>query len=152
MTDFDPSLPYNELPDLPPQDTDIETTEILKACISARVALAELKQAAELIPNSAVLVNALPLLEAINAGRVAGADLVNAGALPGFAEGGLVGARPARRGAGMFSPIQGPAGGGGMTVNQRIVIPDPASKETQQKVLSKSARGVRRASSRNLSV
>jgi hypothetical protein len=28
------------------------------------VALAELKQAAELIPNAAVLVNALPLLEA----------------------------------------------------------------------------------------
>ncbi|MGB5630772.1 MAG: Fic family protein, partial [Woeseiaceae bacterium] len=42
----------------------VETTEILKRCIRARVALAELKQAAELIPNSAVLVNALPLLEA----------------------------------------------------------------------------------------
>ncbi len=64
MTDFDPSLPYNDLPDLPPPLELIETTEILKRCISARVALAELKQAAELIPNSAVLVNALPLLEA----------------------------------------------------------------------------------------
>ena len=42
----------------------IETTRILKQCIESRVALAELKQAAELIPNSAVLVNALPLLEA----------------------------------------------------------------------------------------
>jgi cell filamentation protein, protein adenylyltransferase len=42
----------------------IETTDILKKCINARVALAELKQAAELIPNAAVLVNALPLLEA----------------------------------------------------------------------------------------
>ena len=64
MTDFNPSLPYNDLPTLPPPLEQIETTEILKRCINARVALAELKQAAELIPNSAVLVNALPLLEA----------------------------------------------------------------------------------------
>ena len=64
MTDFNPSLPFNELPDLPPPAELIETTEILKCCINARVAVAELKQAAELIPNSAVLVNALPLLEA----------------------------------------------------------------------------------------
>ena len=64
MTDFNPSLPYNELPDLPPPLEQIETTQVLKRCINARVALAELKQAAELIPNSAVLVNALPLLEA----------------------------------------------------------------------------------------
>ena len=64
MTDFDPKVPYNDLPDLPPAGASIETTEILKRCINARVALAELKQAAELIPNSAVLVNALPLLEA----------------------------------------------------------------------------------------
>ena len=64
MTDFNPELPYNSLPDLPPAGAQIETTEVLKKCIKARVALAELKQAAELIPNSAVLVNALPLLEA----------------------------------------------------------------------------------------
>ncbi len=64
MTDFDPSVPYDALPELPPPASKIETTAILKRCINARVALAELKQAAELIPNSAVLVNALPLLEA----------------------------------------------------------------------------------------
>jgi Fic family protein len=64
MTEFDPKLPYNDLPPLPPPVELIETKEILKQCIAARVALAELKQAAELIPNSAVLVNALPLLEA----------------------------------------------------------------------------------------
>lgn len=64
MTDFDASKPYNNLPELPPKGTAIESTEILKKCINARVALAELKQAAELIPNAAVLVNALPLLEA----------------------------------------------------------------------------------------
>jgi len=61
---FDPSLAYNELPPLPPPVESIETSSILKKCISARVALAELKQAAELIPNASVLVNALPLLEA----------------------------------------------------------------------------------------
>ena len=55
MTDFDPKLPNNGLPLLPPPAELIETTEILKKCIDARVALAELKQAAELIPNAAVL-------------------------------------------------------------------------------------------------
>ena len=64
MTDFNPNLPYNDLPALPPPLEQIESNFILKRCITARVALAELKQAAELIPNSAVLVNALPLLEA----------------------------------------------------------------------------------------
>jgi cell filamentation protein, protein adenylyltransferase len=64
MTDFNPELPNNSLPDLPPPTDQIETATILKKCINARVALAELKQAAELIPNAAVLVNTLPLLEA----------------------------------------------------------------------------------------
>ncbi len=64
MAEFDPNKPYNELPLLPPPAEQIETNAILKQCINARVALAQLKQAAELIPNAAVLVNALPLLEA----------------------------------------------------------------------------------------
>ena len=64
MAEFDPKVPYNDLPLLPPPSEQIETNDILKQCINARVALAELKQAAELIPNAAVLVNALPLLEA----------------------------------------------------------------------------------------
>ena len=64
MAEFDPKKPYNDLPLLPPPAEQIESNEILKQCINARVALAELKQAAELIPNAAVLVNALPLLEA----------------------------------------------------------------------------------------
>ncbi len=64
MAEFDPGKPYNDLPLLPPPAEQIETTVILKQCINARVALAELKQAAELIPNAAVLVNTLPLLEA----------------------------------------------------------------------------------------
>ncbi len=64
MSDFDPTVPYNELPLLPPTAQAIETAEVLKTCINARVALAELKQAAQLIPNASVLINALPMLEA----------------------------------------------------------------------------------------
>lgn len=64
MSDFIADRPYNSLPKLPPPASLIETTAILKKCIDARVALAELKTAADLIPNSGVLVNALPLLEA----------------------------------------------------------------------------------------
>jgi len=64
MAGFDPTKPHNDLPLLPPPREQVETPRILKKCISARVALAELRQASELIPNAAVLVNALPLLEA----------------------------------------------------------------------------------------
>ena len=58
-----PERPYNELPKLPPA-SDLETKAILKQCIPARAALAELKQAAELIPNQGMLINTVPLLEA----------------------------------------------------------------------------------------
>ncbi|MFZ5762575.1 MAG: protein adenylyltransferase Fic [Thermodesulfobacteriota bacterium] len=60
---WNPGQPYNALPLLPPK-ADLETKAVLKQCITARAALAELKQAAELIPNQAVLINTLPLLEA----------------------------------------------------------------------------------------
>ncbi len=55
--------PYNELPALPPS-VDIETRTVLKQCVASRAALAELKVAAELIPNPTVLINTIPLLEA----------------------------------------------------------------------------------------
>ena len=63
MTDWRADQPYNDLPPLPPA-AEVETRPVLKQCIAARAALAELKQAAELIPNQGVLINALPLLEA----------------------------------------------------------------------------------------
>ncbi|EIP98317.1 hypothetical protein OpiT1DRAFT_02773 [Opitutaceae bacterium TAV1] len=60
-----PQSPYNELPLLPPPPpVELETRAVLKQCITARAAVAELKQAAELIPNQGVLINTLPLLEA----------------------------------------------------------------------------------------
>ncbi|HEY5682782.1 MAG TPA: Fic/DOC family N-terminal domain-containing protein, partial [Sulfuricaulis sp.] len=63
MNGFDPSKPYNALPPLPPR-ADIESRAILKACIQARAALGELKQAGSLLPNQAILINTIPLLEA----------------------------------------------------------------------------------------
>lgn len=56
--------PYNGLPLLPPPSIDLETRDILKKCIEARAALAELKQAADLIPNQAMLLSTIPLMEA----------------------------------------------------------------------------------------
>lgn len=58
-----PDQPFNTLPLLPPA-ADLETKAILKQCIRSRSALAELKQAGELIPNPTVLIKTLPLLEA----------------------------------------------------------------------------------------
>jgi Fic family protein len=60
---FNPLRPYNDLPALPPA-ADIESKPLLKACIEARAALAELKSTGDLIPNQSVLINTIPLLEA----------------------------------------------------------------------------------------
>jgi Fic family protein len=60
---FKPDQPYNDLPDLPP-GIDIETKTVLKACTKTRVALAALRQGTALIPNPAVLINSIPMLEA----------------------------------------------------------------------------------------
>ena len=73
MTDLDspwrPELPHNLLPALPPA-RELESRAVLKACIEARAALAELKQAAELIPNQAMLINTIPLLEAKDSSEI----------------------------------------------------------------------------------
>ena len=60
---FDPQRPHDDLPALPPA-ADIESRLLLKACIEARAALAELKSVGAAIPNQAVLINTIPLLEA----------------------------------------------------------------------------------------
>ncbi|WP_352972133.1 Fic/DOC family N-terminal domain-containing protein [Mesorhizobium sp. M1406] len=60
---FQADRPYNDLPSLPPKE-DVETKPVLKACIAARAALAELRVSGQLIPNQAVLINSIPLLEA----------------------------------------------------------------------------------------
>jgi len=58
-----PDVPHNDLPLIPPP-IDLETRPVLKRCVGARAALAELKQAASLLPNPTILINTLPLLEA----------------------------------------------------------------------------------------
>jgi Fic family protein len=63
VAEWDPKQPYNALPTLPPA-IEIETRAVLKQCVESRARLAELKQAAGLIPNEAMLINTLPLLEA----------------------------------------------------------------------------------------
>jgi len=50
MKKFNPEVPYNELPFLPPK-VDLETPLILKACIKANRELAKLKIAERLIPS-----------------------------------------------------------------------------------------------------
>lgn len=60
---MDPKQPFNELPTLPPPG-DLETRDLLKACIEAHKALASLRQATGHLPNPAVLINTIPVLEA----------------------------------------------------------------------------------------
>ena len=63
MASFHPATAYNDIPPLPPA-ADLESRAVLKACIEARAAVAELKQAGGLVPNQDVLINTIPLLEA----------------------------------------------------------------------------------------
>jgi Fic family protein len=60
---FDPKIPFNDLPLLPPFE-DIETKAVLKKCIEATRQLEGLRQAAKRIPNQDVLINSIPLREA----------------------------------------------------------------------------------------
>ena len=64
------NIPFNEMPKLPPSTEVIENIAILKACIPARAALAELKQAGDLLPNQGLLINLLPLLEAKDSSEI----------------------------------------------------------------------------------
>lgn len=66
---FDPNVPYNELPDLPPAQ-DIETKAVLRKCIAATRKLEGLRQAAKLIPNQDVLINSIPLREAQDSSEI----------------------------------------------------------------------------------
>ncbi|RYZ90420.1 MAG: Fic family protein [Proteobacteria bacterium] len=69
MVSFNAGKPNNSLSLLPPLN-DIETKAVLKKCIEARTALAELKVAGDLIPNQTVLINIIPLLEAKDSSEI----------------------------------------------------------------------------------
>ena len=64
MIDFRADQPFNELPFLPPSREQIETVPILRQESRAIRALAELKGMTRLLPNPAILVDALVLKEA----------------------------------------------------------------------------------------
>jgi Fic family protein len=65
----DPRKPYNNLPLLPPAQ-DVESKAVLKACVGARAALAELRTAGQLIPDQRVLIHIIPLLEARSSSEI----------------------------------------------------------------------------------
>jgi Fic family protein len=65
----EPNTPYNTLPLLPPSQ-DLETKAVLKRCVTARAAVAELRRAGELIPDQSVLINTIPLLEAKDSSEI----------------------------------------------------------------------------------
>ena len=65
----DPKRPYDALPPLPPP-VDLETKAVLKRCIAARTAVAELRRAGELILDQSVLINTIPLLEAKDSSEI----------------------------------------------------------------------------------
>lgn len=60
---FDPERPYQDLPSLPPA-TQLETVPVLKALPQAHAALARLDASCALLPDPAILINLVPLLEA----------------------------------------------------------------------------------------
>lgn len=59
----DPSIPFNQLPPLPPA-VDVETRAVLKAVVEAQKALSELNTACRLVPNPAILTDTIPIREA----------------------------------------------------------------------------------------
>ena len=63
-------IPFNHLPPVPPAADIVDSVAVLKACIPARAALAELKQAGALLPNQGLLINLLPLLEAKDSSEI----------------------------------------------------------------------------------
>lgn len=60
---FNPEVPYNDLPPLPPAQ-ELETARVLKAVIEARSELAALNTACRLIPNPEIITSTIPLREA----------------------------------------------------------------------------------------
>ncbi|HQL09869.1 MAG TPA: Fic family protein [Lentisphaeria bacterium] len=60
---FDPRIPYNDLPPLPPC-SDVETKAVLRKAVSASRAVAELKGLGATLPNQSMLVNSLVVQEA----------------------------------------------------------------------------------------
>ncbi len=61
---FNPEIPFNRLPFLPPEKKLIETLPVLRQLVKSAVVLAELKGLANTLPNPQILLNAVILKEA----------------------------------------------------------------------------------------
>jgi len=59
---FNPAIPFNDLPDLPPVH-DVETPAVLKLTVESRSSLAELKGALNSLDNPTLLLNSVVLRE-----------------------------------------------------------------------------------------
>ena len=70
MKKFIPDKPFNDLPLLPPKKNLIETMSLWKLESQARAAIAELKGIAQIIPNQAILFNAVVLQEAKDSSEI----------------------------------------------------------------------------------
>lgn len=64
MQTFDPKIPFNNLPPLPPPTSEIETKKILRKTISAGRALAQLNGALMNLPNPTLFLDTIYLQEA----------------------------------------------------------------------------------------
>lgn len=85
---FDRNTPYNDLPDLPPT-IDLETVPVLKMAVKANKAIAELKISGHLIPNQAVLIQALGLSEAKLSSEIENIVTTNDELYKAFADGNI---------------------------------------------------------------
>ena len=67
---FNPSIPFDSLPHIPPPDSEYQTVELLRLEARARAAVSELKGYANTIPNQAILINAIVLREAKDSSEI----------------------------------------------------------------------------------
>ncbi len=65
----DPGRQFNEIPNLPPA-SETETGPFLRSCFAARAALAELPVSGKLIPSQTMLINSIPVLEALASSEI----------------------------------------------------------------------------------
>lgn len=64
MAPFDRHIPYNSLPDLPPEESRYMDETVVKKLTEASRKLAELKGIASMLPNQSIFVNTIALREA----------------------------------------------------------------------------------------
>ena len=67
---FEPTKPFDSLPPIPPPESLWRTVELMQLEAGARAAVSELKGLANIIPNQAILINAIVLREAKDSSEI----------------------------------------------------------------------------------